>query len=82
MIDVVIRIVEGYGYLPIVRVDDAEIYRGEFHRTTIAALTKALEWMTKSLKGQKDNPPAVYTGRCAHGNMVHECEECEKERVK
>ena len=54
MIDIVIRIVDGYGYLPMVRVDDAEIYRGEFQRTTIGALTKASEWITESLKGQNE----------------------------
>jgi hypothetical protein len=43
MIDMIVRVVEGYGYLPIVEVDGKEVYRGEYQTTANKALTKCKE---------------------------------------
>ena len=40
MTDLIIRIVEGYGYLPIVEVDGKEVYRGEYRETSGEALER------------------------------------------
>ena len=39
MIDFIIRLVPGHGYLPIITKDGKEFYRGEFKKTTTYALT-------------------------------------------
>jgi len=38
MTDYILRYVEDVGYLPILRVDNAEVYRGEYHDTYQGAL--------------------------------------------
>ena len=40
MTDLIIRFVEGYGFLPIIEVDGEEIYRGEYQLTSEVALAK------------------------------------------
>jgi len=41
MIDLIVRVVEGVGYLPIVTVDEKEVYRGEYQPSPMEALDKA-----------------------------------------
>ena len=41
MIDIIIRIVPGYGFLPIITKDGKELYRGEFTQSAELALSKA-----------------------------------------
>jgi len=40
VIDIVIRKVVGYGYLPMIQLNDIEIYRGEFQGTAEKAMKK------------------------------------------
>ena len=40
MTDLIIRLVEGYGYLPIIEKDGIETYRGEYQETSGEALAK------------------------------------------
>ena len=42
MIDLIVRVVPDYGYLPIVEVDGEEIYRGEFKDNAGDALTMCM----------------------------------------
>ena len=42
MIDMIIRYVDGYGYLPIIKSDDKEIYRGEFQPNPNRAMERCL----------------------------------------
>jgi hypothetical protein len=42
--EIVILYVRGYGYLPLVKQDGVELYRGEYQQSVIAAATKAEEW--------------------------------------
>lgn len=46
VIDIVIRCVQGYGHLPIVRIDGAEIYRGEFQTDEAVAHDRAVQALT------------------------------------
>ena len=41
MTDLIVRVVPGYGYLPIVKIDDKEVSRGEFQPSPLEALDKA-----------------------------------------
>ena len=41
--DIILRHVDGYGWLPIIELDGKEIYRGEFQTSPQYALWKALE---------------------------------------
>ena len=41
--DIILRHVEGYGWLPIIERDGKEIYRGEFQKSPQYALWKAFE---------------------------------------
>ena len=43
--DYIARLVDGYGYLPIIERDGKEIYRGEFAKTPELALAKCTDWM-------------------------------------
>lgn len=43
--DIILRHVEGYGWLPIIERDSQELLRGEYQPTAIAALMKAERWM-------------------------------------
>lgn len=45
--DMIVRIVEGYGFLPIVEVDGKEVYRGEFQKTSAQALNKCAAWLAR-----------------------------------
>lgn len=47
MLDIIIRQVPDYGYLPIITVDGEEKYRGEFQKTAQLALEKALAMIDK-----------------------------------
>jgi len=42
MTDLIVRVVEGYGYLPIIVQDGKEVYRGEFQETAELALSKLI----------------------------------------
>ena len=42
MTDLIVRIVEGYGFLPIIEIDGKEVYRGEYQETAGEALVKCL----------------------------------------
>ena len=39
-VDIIFRLVDGYGVLPIVTVGDEEIYRGEFEKNVANALER------------------------------------------
>ena len=43
--DYIVRVVKGYGYLPIVIVDDVEVYRGEFKQSPGEALDACILFM-------------------------------------
>jgi len=45
--DFIARFVSGYGYLPILKQDGKEIYRGEFQRTAIEAIEKCQNFIEK-----------------------------------
>lgn len=47
MLDIIIRQVPNYGYLPIITVDGVEKYRGEFQKTAQLALERALSMKDK-----------------------------------
>ena len=51
--DMVVRYVVGYGYLPIVIVDGKEIYRGEFKTTAEEAFNKCCDFCAKYKQLQK-----------------------------
>ena len=40
MIDIIIRVVPDYGFLPILEKDGKEVYRGEFQKTPLGAMSK------------------------------------------
>lgn len=42
--DIILRHVKGYGWLPIIMLHDKEVYRGEFRLTPQEALESADEW--------------------------------------
>ena len=42
--DIILRHVEGYGWLPIIERDGKEVYRGEFRQTSISAVLACEEW--------------------------------------
>lgn len=48
MTDMIIRYVDGYGYLPIVVVDGKEVYRGEFCDFSLVALGKCEAWVMRN----------------------------------
>jgi hypothetical protein len=47
MLDIIIRTVPNYGYLPIITVDGEEKYRGEFKSTAALALSAAEAMLEK-----------------------------------
>ena len=51
MIDYILRNVEGLGFLPIVIVDDIEVYRGEYAPDPTTALNKAMKFMLEAGNG-------------------------------
>ena len=51
VIDIVVRCVPSYGYLPIVTVDGKEVYRGEFQPDAQSAFERA-EQIAERSKGK------------------------------
>lgn len=47
MTDMIVRIVDGYGYLPIVEVDGKEVFRGSFKEKAVDALIACMEYVSK-----------------------------------
>lgn len=43
--DIILREVKGYGWLPLIEKNGKEIYRGEFHSQPLYALDAAEEWL-------------------------------------
>ena len=51
MSDLIIRRVNGYGYLPIIKLDGKETYRGEYQETPEEALNKIKARIAKQAFG-------------------------------
>ena len=50
MLDIILRCVEDLGFLPIIRYNDTEIYRGEYQKTSEEALEQCHEVVAKMNK--------------------------------
>ena len=59
--DIILRAVKRYGWLPLIEKDGKEIYRGEFHSQPLYALDAAEEW----LDGQEATNNTEEKGACS-----------------
>jgi len=75
VIDLIIRWVNGYGYLPMIKLESKETYRGEYQETAELALKKIRDRIAKTAEEYVECEWAVAERRDRKAETVHKTTE-------